>query len=91
MLTSLFAHSLFFKEQLERFAPVAFYKRATVSDSLTSIFRSQKNELFPQETDEQIPYPEIVLKTRKKYYCRKENLKIIYILYDVRIIYKIII
>ena len=34
LIPSLFAHSLFFKERLEHFAPVALYKRATVSDSL---------------------------------------------------------
>ena len=39
---SLFAHLLFFKEQIERFAPFAHNNRATVSDSLTSLFRSQK-------------------------------------------------
>ncbi len=32
-LPKLFAHSLFFKERLERFTPVALYKRATMSDS----------------------------------------------------------
>ena len=31
-LPSLLAHSLLFKERLERFAPVALYKRATVSN-----------------------------------------------------------
>ena len=31
---SLFAHLLFFKEQLEWFAPVDLYKRANMSDSL---------------------------------------------------------
>ena len=36
MLLSPFAHLHFFKEQLERFAPVPLYKRATVSDSLRS-------------------------------------------------------
>ena len=37
---SLFAHSLFFKEQLERFAPVAHYKRTTLRDSLLLLFTS---------------------------------------------------
>ena len=48
-LTPLFAHSLFFKEQLERFAHVALYKRATwvirsgpVSNSLTSLFKKEQ-------------------------------------------------
>ena len=36
-LPSLFPHSLFFKDRLERFAPVAHYKRATVSNSLRLI------------------------------------------------------
>ena len=36
MLLSPFAHLHFFKEQLERFAPVPLYKRATVSDSFRS-------------------------------------------------------
>ena len=39
---SLFAHLLFFKEQIERFAPFAHNNRATVSDSLMSLFCSQK-------------------------------------------------
>ena len=44
-LTSLFAHSPFFKEQLEQFAQLAHNKRATMCDSLTSLFKK----------DEQIP------------------------------------
>ena len=36
-LPKLFAHSLFFKERLERFTPVALYKRATMSNSLRSL------------------------------------------------------
>ena len=31
-LPSLFAHLLFFKERLERYAPVALYKRTTMND-----------------------------------------------------------
>ena len=37
-LPLLFAYSLFFKERLEWFAPVALYKRATVSDSLRPLY-----------------------------------------------------
>ena len=40
-LPLLFAHSLFFKEQLEWFAPVALYKRATVSASLRSLTKER--------------------------------------------------
>ena len=31
-LPSLFAHLLFFKDRLERYAPVALYKRTTMND-----------------------------------------------------------
>ena len=42
MLTSLFAHSLFFKERLEQFSRVALYKRATMSDSLRSLMTKEQ-------------------------------------------------
>ena len=41
-LPSLFAHSLFFEERLERFTFVALYKRATVSDLLMSLFKKER-------------------------------------------------
>ena len=40
-LPSLFAHLLFFKEGLERFAPIALNKRAIVSDSLRSLMTKE--------------------------------------------------
>ena len=46
LLPSLFAHSFFFKEQLERFAPVALYKRATMSNSLWSLMTKEGRERF---------------------------------------------
>ena len=45
-LPLLFAYSLFFKERLEWFAPVALYKRATVSDSLRSLMTKERWEGF---------------------------------------------
>ena len=44
---SLFAHLVFFKEQLERFAPVALYKRATLAiHSITQDKRATLNNLL---------------------------------------------
>ena len=74
-LKSLFAHLLFFKERLERFAPVALYKRATVSDSLTSLFKKEqkcdslvflltKNKRFARKTDEPIINPALLLRNQ---------------------------
>ena len=40
-LQSLFALSLFFKEQWEQFALIALYRRATVSESLQSLFTKE--------------------------------------------------
>ena len=70
-LPSLFAHSLLFKERLERFAPVPLYKRATVSNSLRSKWQksyvsdslfftgeshfNSKNDRIARKTDERIP------------------------------------
>ena len=56
-LTLLFAHLLFFKERLERFAPIAIYQRATMSDLLTWLFRSQKTSDSLENSDEIIPNP----------------------------------
>ena len=76
LLTLPFAQSLFFKEQrgslqksgCEGIAPIALYKRATLSDSLSSLMTGvihsflqtnalslTKNNRFAQKTDEQIP------------------------------------
>ena len=46
-LPSLFAHSLFCKEQPERFALVALFKRATMSNSLRSLMTKERREWFP--------------------------------------------
>ena len=45
-LSLLFAQLLFFKEGWEQFAPVARYKRATVSDSLTVLMTKERREQF---------------------------------------------
>ena len=37
---------LFFKERLERFAPVALYKKATVSDLLRSLMTKERRKRF---------------------------------------------
>ena len=37
---------LFFKERLERFAPVALYKKATVSDLLRSLMTKERRKQF---------------------------------------------
>ena len=42
-LPSLFAPLLFFKERWEWFALVNIYKRVTVSDSLLSLFKTERN------------------------------------------------
>ena len=52
LLLSLFAHSLFFKEWLERFAPVALYKRATVSDLIRLLMTKDQWERFTLFTSE---------------------------------------
>ena len=39
-------HWLFFRERLEGFAPVAFYKRATMSDCLRSLMTKERREPF---------------------------------------------
>ena len=41
-LMSLFAHSLFFLKQLERFAPVALYKIVSVSNLLKLLFKKEQ-------------------------------------------------
>ena len=41
-LLSLFTHFLFFKERLERFSPVSFYKRVTMSDSLWLLMKKER-------------------------------------------------
>ena len=41
-LPSLFAQLLFFKEWREQIAPVALYKRATISDSLPLLFSKER-------------------------------------------------
>ena len=46
LLPLLVAHSLFFREQLEQFAPDALYKGATVSDSLRLLMTKEQQERF---------------------------------------------
>ena len=47
-LPSIFTRSLFFKELLERLAPVALYKRVTVSNWLRSLMTKAWRERFTQ-------------------------------------------
>ena len=45
-LPLLFAYSLFFKEQFERFAAIALYKKATMSDLLGLLMTKERRERF---------------------------------------------
>ena len=82
-LKSLFAHSLFFKEQLEQLAPVAIYKRATGAiHSFSWANRSfdHKNKRIAQKSDKRIPNPAflqlcIINKKPVWHKCRLKHLR----------------